>query len=273
MTTQEQTTSTNSTGGRGRRTATLVAGVAALALVGGGAAVAATWPAASPQDVVVAQATVTADDAVTALTFNREEERMARDLYTLFADTYDDGPFAMIARSEQQHFASVGALLTTYGIDDPSAGLPAGEYADPAIQELYDTWKAQGLESFEAALQVGVDLEERDIADLEATLDEIDRADVQTVLSRLLAASQHHLRAFTAWVDGDQTGMGRGSGSGMGPGMGGNGFGGGWSGGMGGSGMGPGHRGAGGPGFGTDDDTTRGPGSGRGDCPFDPSDA
>lgn len=264
MTTRETTTGPRSTGGRGRRTAALVAGVTALALAGGGAAVAATW-SPGPQDGVVAQATVAADDAVAALAFNREEERMARDLYTLFADTYDDGPFARIAMSEQQHFDSVGALLTTYGVDDPSAGLEAGEYADPAIQDLYDTWRAQGLESFEAALQVGVDLEERDIADLEATLDELDQADVQRVLSRLLAASRMHLRAFTAWVDGDQTGVGPGMGGGMGPGMGG---------GNGSGGMGPGHRGAGGGyGFGTDDDSDRGPGSGRGDCPFDDSDA
>ncbi len=263
MTTQEQTNSTGSTARRGRKTATLVAGVAALALVGGGAAVAATWPSAAPQDAVVAQVAVAADDdAVATLAFNRDEERMARDLYTLFADTYDDGPFAMIARSEQQHFEAVGGLLETYGIDDPAAGHEAGEYADPAVQDLYDSWKAQGLESLDAALQVGVELEERDIADLESSLDEIDQADVQTVLSRLLAASQNHLRAFTAWVDGDRTGMGSGMGGGMG--WGGNGSG----------GMGPGHRGAGGGyGSGADDDTDRGPGSGRGDCPFDSSDA
>ncbi len=257
MTTRGTTTSTVNTGWRGRRTAAVVAGVTALALAGGGAAVAATWSADGSQGEVVAQSTVAADDAVTALAFNREEERMARDLYTLFADTYDDGPFARIASSEQQHFASVGALLTTYGIDDPSAGLDAGDYADPQIQELYDSWKAQGLESLDAGLQVGVELEERDIADLEATLEEIDQADVQAVLSRLLAASRMHLRAFTAWVDGDQTGIG--------PGMG-------WGGG-GSGGMGPGGMGAGaGHGRGWNGDSDRGrQGSGRGDCPLDSS--
>jgi hypothetical protein len=228
-----------------------VAGVTALALAGGGAAVAATWTS-GPQDAAVVQAAVTADDAVAALAFNREEERMARDLYTLLADTYDDGPFARIAVSEQQHFAAVGSLLRTYGIDDPSTGLEAGEYADPAIQELYDTWKAQGLESFDAALRVGVELEERDIADLEATLDRVDQADVQRVLSRLLVASRMHLRAFTAWADGDVAdgdwgGMGFG---GMGP----------W-GGMGGMGPGSGGR--------WDDDSDRGwNGSGPGGCPW-----
>ncbi len=255
MTTRETTTTTVSTGGRGRRTAAVVAGVTVLALAGGGAAVAATWSAGGPPDAVVAQATVPADDAAAALAFNREEERMARDLYTLFADTYDDGPFARIAASEQQHFAAVGALLTTYGIDDPSAGLDAGEYADAAIQDLYDSWRAQGLESLDAALQVGVELEERDIADLEATLEEIDLADVETVLSRLLAASRMHLRAFTAWADGDQAGMGPGWGQG----------------GMGWGGMGFGDMGFGaGPGRGWDDDADRGrQGSGRDGCPWD----
>lgn len=257
MTTRETTTGPRSSGGRGRRTAALVAGVTALALAGGGAAVAATWSPGT-QDGVVTRAAPAADDAVAALAFNREEERMARDLYTLFAETYGDGPFARIAMSEQQHFAAVGSLLAAYGVEDPSAGLEAGTYADPAIQELYDTWKAQGLESFEAALQVGVDLEERDIADLEATLDEIDRADVQRVLSRLLAASRMHLRAFTAWVDGDVTegdwgGMGPGGGMGPPGGV------------MGGGGMGPGS----GRGWGSDRgwDSNR-DGNGTGGCPW-----
>jgi hypothetical protein len=225
--------------------------VTALALAGGGAAVAATWTS-GPQDAAVVRAAVPADDTVAALAFNREEERMARDVYTLFGDTYDDGPFARIAVSEQQHFAAVGSLLATYGIDDPSAGLEAGEYADPAVQELYDTWKAQGLESFDAALQVGVELEERDIADLEATLDRVDQADVQWVLSRLLAGSRMHLRAFTAWVEGD---VADGDWGGMGPG--------GMSPWGGGGGMGPGYGG------GWDEDSDRGwNGSGRGGCPW-----
>ena len=47
-------------------------------------------------------------------------------------------------------------------------------------------------------LQVGIALEERDIADLTAMIEDSSVADVDAVLSRLLAASEHHLAAFTA---------------------------------------------------------------------------
>ena len=96
---------------------------------------------------------------------------MAHDLYQLFSDRYDGArPFSMIVRSETQHTAAVRNLLATYGIADPTTTLPAGTYATPAIQALYDQLKAAGLVSVDAAERVGVDLETRDIADLKAAL-------------------------------------------------------------------------------------------------------
>ena len=128
-----------------------------------------------------------------------DEERMAHDLYQLFSDRYDGArPFSMIVRSETQHTAAVRSLLATYGIADPTTTLPAGTYATPAIQALYDQWKAAGLVSVEAAERVGVDLETRDIADLEAALVGVKQADIRRVLENLIAASEHHLRAYLA---------------------------------------------------------------------------
>ncbi len=172
-----------------------------------------------------------------------DEERMAHDLYQLFSDRNDGArPFSMIVRSETQHTAAVGSLLATYGIADPTTTLPAGTYATPAIQAFYDQWKAAGLVSVDAAEQVGVDLETRDIADLKAALVGVGQADIRRVLQNLIAASEHHLRAFTAAVANTSTsgmpadgscmdsssgagpgmghGMGSGTGSNSGPGMG-----------------------------------------------------
>lgn len=231
-----------------RLTSILASGAALAVLAGGMAAAATTGTTSSPSGAGATDDTVLAE----RLAFNREEERLARDLYTYFADRYDnDRPFAMIARSEQQHFRAVGTLLTTYDVPDPSAGLAPGTYADPDLQQLYDTWKAEGRVSLEEAYRVGQALEERDIADLEATLTELTETDVQTVLGHLLTASRQHLRAFTAALGGDPAGplqMGPGRGPGAGPGWG---------------RMGPGNREPGrlGGGF-------RGPGAGSGDCPM-----
>ena len=139
-----------------------------------------------------------------ALSFAREEERMARDLYAALAAEYDGArPFSTITRSEERHFDAVGALLDQYDVPDPAAGKPAGTYAVPAVQDLYDSWLTDGKVSLDAAYQVGVELEKRDIADLEATIADDLPADVDAVLGRLLAGSRNHLAAYERAVDGD----------------------------------------------------------------------
>lgn len=142
-------------------------------------------------------------DLAEQLRFSREEERMARDLYAALAAEHDGArPMSRITNSEQQHFDRVGALLEQYGLEDPSEGRPAGEYAFDDLQDLYDGWFAEGKESVNAAYQVGIELEKRDIADLEAIIELSSVEDVDAVLSRLLAASENHLAAFTAAAEG-----------------------------------------------------------------------
>ncbi|MFZ1288266.1 MAG: DUF2202 domain-containing protein [Candidatus Phosphoribacter sp.] len=210
-------------------------GITLALLIGGSAVVAqSAMPAPAAPGLVASAAGApagTADAALTArLLFAIEEERVARDLYQLFGTTYGGArPFSMIVRSEQQHVSAIQGLLTAYGITDTTGGRAAGSYVDPALQALYDQWKAQGLASLEAAEKVGVDLEKRDIADLEATLATHVPSDVATVLTRLRDASKNHLSAFTNAVtdtvapgagtarpNGTGWGAGRGTGTGSG---------------------------------------------------------
>jgi len=152
---------------------------------------------------------------VSALTFSRDEERMARDLYAALADTYDGArPFSMITNSEDRHFDAVGALLERYGVADPAAGKAAGTYADPAVQKLNDGWLAEGKKSVAAAYQVGVEVEQRDIADLNKSIAAALPEDVDAVLGQLLKGSQNHLTAYQRAVAGD---LGTGSGMMRGP--------------------------------------------------------
>lgn len=182
-----------------RKTILLIASALAILFGGGLAAIAAGQ---SPTDDAVVQALTPVQQQ--DLQFTREDERMARDLYTLFADKYGALPiFSQIARSEQRHFDAVGTLLVRYDLQDPSAGKAAGVYADATIQKLYDGWKAQGLQSSDEALKAATALETRDIADLRRLIAKDNPADVELVYTHLLAASEHHLAAFTAAVDGD----------------------------------------------------------------------
>jgi hypothetical protein len=168
----------------------------------GTAVATAQTPMATAAAAVAVTVTVTDDTRSVDLAYSRDEERMARDLYTLFGQTYDAAIFDRIAASEQQHFDAVGALLTTYAVADPATGQPAGSYTNPDVQRLYDQWKVQGLTSVQDAYAVGVALEQTDIADLQGILARNSDADVQRVFTHLLAASQHHLAAFTSAVNG-----------------------------------------------------------------------
>ena len=139
---------------------------------------------------------LTADDALAAdLLFIIEEEKLAHDVYIALNDVWDARIFANISRAETQHGENMAALLDAYGLDDPRSD-QEGVFVDATLQALYDDLVASGSESWEAAVQAGITVEETDIADLTETLQDAPD-DVRIVLERLLAGSQRHLEAFT----------------------------------------------------------------------------
>lgn len=224
-----------------------IVGLVAASAVGVGFAIWTAGAADGRPATAAASATALTAQERAGLTFSREEERMARELYRLFADKYGTAPFATISSSEQRHFDAVGVVLSRYSLSDPAAGAKAGVYADKTLQQLYDGWKSSGLKSVTAAYQVGVALEKRDIADLQRLQDATGNADLDRLYGRLENASRHHLAAFTAAASGTSlpaVGGGQHNGQQNGPGAG--------------------HRGGMGPGAGPG----RGMGAGRGDCPY-----
>lgn len=167
-------------------------------------AVAAPTPDPGPAAPATTDATL-----VKNLSFMREEERLARDLYQALASQYDNAlPFSRITVSEQRHFDTLGLLLTRYGIADPASGRAAGSYADPGLQKLYDDLVAKGRTSLAAAYEVGIAVETEDIADLKAAITETAQADAKQVFTNLLRGSENHLAAFTAAKDGRAVGAG-----------------------------------------------------------------
>lgn len=132
-----------------------------------------------------------------ALTYMREEEKLARDVYTTLAGTSGDQRFTRIAASEQRHMDQLGRLLTRYTLADPTAGKAAGEFQDAKLQQLYTDLVAKGSASPAAALQVGRSIEKLDIADLQQREAASTHSDVTTVFQQLERGSNMHLRAFT----------------------------------------------------------------------------
>lgn len=133
------------------------------------------------------------------LVYMREEEKLARDVYLKMYEKWGSPVFANIAASEQQHMDAILRLLKKYGVADP-AKAAIGEFTDPELQALYNQLIADGAVSLLAAFQVGVLIEQTDIADLQAAIAETTKPDLRQVYTNLLSGSLRHLAAFESHV-------------------------------------------------------------------------
>ncbi len=132
-----------------------------------------------------------------AITYMREEEKLARDVYRKLAGTSGNAVFTRIAASEQRHMDALGRLIARYRLTDPTKGNAAGVFKNPELQRLYDELVARGSASPAAAIQVGLDIERLDIADLQDRKATVKHTDVRWVFQQLERGSNNHLRAFT----------------------------------------------------------------------------
>jgi hypothetical protein len=144
---------------------------------------------------------------IDSIIYMREEEKLARDVYQTLFDEYGTSIFENIRNSEQRHMDALKNLIIKYGLEDPVQNDTVGEFNNPVFSELYEDLVAAGTESYCGALQVGIDIEELDIADIQDALngDEviapIEAPDVIRVLNNLLSGSWNHLNAFTSQSD------------------------------------------------------------------------
>lgn len=141
------------------------------------------------------------DAVVAELRFMIQEEKMAGDLYQAFYEQTGLRIFSKIAASEDQHMETLLAQAERAGIDvSDLLALPEGEYLDAGLQALYGSLLTTGSESVTAALTVGQQVEQVDIADLSAAQIEVVGTPLATVYAHLLDASQNHLSAFNNWL-------------------------------------------------------------------------
>jgi len=158
----------------------------------GGAGLGGSGEAVPP---AVEGATVS-DEIAAQLLYIVEEEKLAGDIYELAYDQWGLRVFGNIAGSEDRHADEVRELLNRYRLADPSSEYP-GEFSDDGLQALYDELAGRVLASLDEAVDVGLTIEDKDIADLQVLLTEDLPADVQQVVANLLAGSQRHQAAFT----------------------------------------------------------------------------
>ncbi len=156
---------------------------------------------ASSAVAIDASASSLTDVEVEGIMFMREEEKLAYDVYTTFAEMYGQPIFSNIASAETQHMAAVLGLIEAYDLDDPVDDSPIGVFANEDLQDLYDGLIADGSVNLAAALEVGAVIEEVDILDLERFLDDTTNPDIVQVYDNLLRGSESHLRAFVSQLE------------------------------------------------------------------------
>lgn len=141
---------------------------------------------------------LTAQEAKT-LTFMREEEKLARDVYRTLFERWGIQLFSNIAASEQQHMDVMASMLARYGLPDPVANDSTGSFTDPALDSLYSQLVARGSRSETEAIEVGIFIEQTDITDLREAIQESTHADLDQAYERLLNGSFNHLSTFSSY--------------------------------------------------------------------------
>jgi len=131
------------------------------------------------------------------LIFMYQEEKLARDVYITLGKKWGSRVFLNIQRSEQRHMDAIKRLLDKYSLKTPVPNDNIGTFKNEELQALYNELIAKGNLSLKDALEVGVTIEETDIADLEEKIDGAP-SDIVRVYNRLLRGSYNHLRAFNA---------------------------------------------------------------------------
>lgn len=130
------------------------------------------------------------------LLFMWEEEKMARDVYTLMYQKYGSKVFGNIKSSEQKHMDSVKKLLNQVNLPTPVDENEVGAFTDPDIKELYEELLARGYQSKYEAFKVGLDIELTDIEDLTTRIQNARDPGIIKVYEVLRDASYNHKAAF-----------------------------------------------------------------------------
>jgi hypothetical protein len=142
---------------------------------------------------------VLTETEIASLLYMIEEEKMAMDLYDAFAEQTGSTIFERISDAELRHMNTLVQVAEAADVDLSGISPDAGVFNDTQIQDLYNTLLAQGSLSFDDAIDVGIFVEETDIADLQNYNGGDEVGLLGVVYDHLEAGSVNHLAAFTQY--------------------------------------------------------------------------
>jgi len=144
---------------------------------------------------------LTAAEELAMLTFMREEEKLARDVYRVMFELWGKRIFKNISKSEENHMAALAGRLSYYQVPDPIVDDATGAFVDTGLATAYLELTEWGMKSLEDAFMVGAYIEELDIIDLQHAIDVSTHADLVSVYEQLMRGSRNHLRAFVGQIE------------------------------------------------------------------------
>ncbi|WP_037571230.1 DUF2202 domain-containing protein [Spirochaeta cellobiosiphila] len=130
----------------------------------------------------------------------REEEKLARDVYSKLFDIWNVKIFENISRSEQNHMNRVKELLIKYTIPDPIDIDSPGIFKNSKLQATYDSFVLKGQESLYSAFTIGAMVEDLDIYDLEKLMQETRNKDLLQTYTNLRDGSINHIKSFNKQI-------------------------------------------------------------------------
>ena len=142
------------------------------------------------------------------LTFMREEEKLARDVYLTLFERWGLPIFENIAASEQSHTNAVAKMLAYYGLDDPFIYDNIGAFVNPELTGLYNFLVSEnndidvdGDVDVMDALYIGALIEEVDMEDIQYAIDATDHENIVELYNTLMCGSRNHLRAYVGQIE------------------------------------------------------------------------
>ncbi|HEY1063585.1 MAG TPA: DUF2202 domain-containing protein, partial [Daejeonella sp.] len=135
-------------------------------------------------------------DELNSISFLREEEKLAMDVYLTLYNKWGVKIFDNISRSENTHMLLVLSLITKYNLPDPVGANTVGIFKNTNLQALYNQLVLEGNKGILNAYIVGATIEDLDLFDIKMALLKIDNQDIRFVLDILAKGSRNHMRSF-----------------------------------------------------------------------------
>ena len=130
------------------------------------------------------------------LVYMCEEEKLARDVYRVMFDRWGTRVFGDFTRSEERRMAIVEDRLGHHRVPDPLMDDATGAFANTDLANTYLELVAWGMKSEKDAFMVGAYVEERDIIELQHSIEVTTHPDLLEMYARLMRGSRNHLRVF-----------------------------------------------------------------------------